>query len=96
MDKEQILESIKKEKPFLQSQFGVEEIGLFGSFARGEEKETSDVDILVLLKKKTLSNYFDLLDYLESKLNKKIDLVTNHPGLSDRFRKMVGRDIVYV
>ena len=39
--------SLRKEMPVLRERFKVKEIGVFGSFARGEQKETSDIDILV-------------------------------------------------
>ncbi len=96
MNRQDIIESIKAEKPYLQEQFGVEEIALFGSYARGEETATSDIDLLVNTKIKTLGNYFSLLDYLEAKFKTKIDLVTKHNGLSERFIRLINKDIVYV
>lgn len=96
MNKQSIIETIKTEKPYLQEHFGVEEIALFGSYARGEENADSDVDILVSIKIKTLGNYFLLLDYLEAKFHKKIDLVTKHTGLSERFLRLINKDIIYV
>ncbi len=96
MNKQYIIESIKTEKPYLQEHFGVEEIALFGSYARGDETEESDIDIMVKISMKTLKNYFSLLDYLEAKFKKKIDLVTNHKNLSERFIRIISKDIVYV
>ena len=96
MNKQDIIQSIKAEKPYLQEHFGVEEIALFGSYARGEETSNSDIDILVNTKIKTLGNYFSLLDYLESKFKTKIDLVTKHNDLSERFIRLINKDIVYV
>jgi len=96
MNKLEIIESIKNDKPYLQEHFGVEEIALFGSYVRGEETEESDIDIMVKISIKTLKNYFSLLDYLESKFKKKIDLVTKHKNLSDRFIRIISKDIVYV
>ncbi len=96
MNKEQIIESIRSEKAFLQANFGVEEIGLFGSYARGEQKPDSDVDILVKLKIKTLHNYIAFIDYLQEKLKSKVDVVTKHDHLSERFLNLIGKDIIYV
>lgn len=96
MDRSQIIETIKAEKPYLQEKFGVEEIALFGSYARGDEQPESDIDILVKLNSKSLTSYFGLLDFLEAKLNKKIDLVTKHKNLSERFLHFASKDIVYV
>lgn len=96
MNKQVIIETIKTEMPYLKEHFGVEEIALFGSYARGEEKADSDVDILVKMNVKTLGNYFEILDYLEAKFHKKIDLVTKHANLSERFLRAVNKDIIYV
>lgn len=96
MNKQSIIESIKAEKPYLKAHFGVEEIGLFGSYARGDEKTESDVDILVNMKIKTLRNYIGIIDYLQDKLKAKVDLVTKHDNLSERFLRLITKDIIYV
>lgn len=96
MNKQQIIESIKAEKPYLREHFGVEEIALFGSYARGEEKVGSDVDIMVKMRVKTLRNYIGIIDYLQDKLKAKVDLVTKHDNLSERFLRLVTKDIIYV
>ncbi len=90
------LEILRSEKTLLQEKFGVEEIAVFGSTARGEETSESDIDILVKRKIQTIDNYFSLLDYLEKRLHKRIDLVTLHSGLSQRFLKIIKKDLVYV
>lgn len=96
MNKHQIIETIKTEKPFLKEKFGVEEIALFGSYARGDEQPESDIDILVKLNSRSLSAYFGLLDFLEAKFNRKIDLITKHKNLSERFLHFVNQDLIYV
>ncbi len=96
MNKENIIESIRTEKPYLQEHFGVEEIGLFGSYARGEEMAGSDVDILVKMKVKTLRNYIGIIDYLQDKLKLKVDLVPTNDNLSERFLRLITKDIIYV
>ncbi len=96
MDKQSIIELIKTEKPYLQKQFGVEEIALFGSYARGEEKSDSDVDILVSLKKPSYSLLMGLYVYLERKLNMKIDIIRKGPHVSERFLKYINEDLIYV
>lgn len=96
MDKQSIIDIIREEKPYLQTQFGVEEIALFGSYARGEEQPGSDVDILVKMNDKSLRSFIGVIDYLQIKLDRKIDLVTKHKYLSDRFLSLVNKDIIYV
>lgn len=68
--------------------FGVKRIGLFGSYARGEQKAVSDIDILVEFEKgqKSFDNYMDLKFYLEKIFGRKVDLVINDsikPSLRD-------------
>lgn len=96
MNKQSIIETISSEKKNLQTLFGVEEIALFGSYARGEAQSDSDVDILVKLNSRSLNNYFNLLDFLEARLRTKIDLVTKHKNLSESFIRLINKDIIYV
>lgn len=58
--------------------FGVEEIGLFGSFVRNEQRKDSDIDLLVNIHppKKTFQNFMRLNYYLEELLGRKVELIT--------------------
>ena len=56
--------------------FQVKRIGLFGSFARGEEKDSSDVDIMVEFEQQTFDNFMKLAFFLEDLLGRKVELVT--------------------
>ncbi len=58
--------------------YGVEHLGIFGSFAKDEITKDSDIDLLVEFneKEKTYDNFFELSDFLESILNRKVELVT--------------------
>lgn len=67
---------IKKEMPYLRQQYGVEQIALFGSFARDEASKKSDIDLVVSLVKPLGFTFIELADYLESKLGRKVDLIT--------------------
>jgi len=73
------LENIKKvlceHKEEIKEKYGVVIIGVFGSYARGEQKETSDVDILIELKKPIGLKFFELWDYIEKILDCNVDLV---------------------
>ena len=96
VNKQTIIESIKAEKPYLQEHFGVEEIALFGSYARGEEKTDSDVDILVSIKKPSYSLLIGLYNFLEKKLDAKIDIIRKGPHVSQRFLNHINKDLIYV
>jgi len=76
MGKQEIIEAIKKSKPELVERFGVQKMGLFGSYVREQERISSDVDILVSYSRDVdLFEFIGLREYLESILKIKIDLV---------------------
>ncbi|MDY6796624.1 MAG: nucleotidyltransferase family protein [Actinomycetota bacterium] len=66
-----------EQKPLLSERFNVKEIGIFGSFVRGEQSEASDIDILVEFSKPIgFFTFIDLEDYLSEILDTKVDLVS--------------------
>ena len=81
--------------PVMRQQFGVDAIGLFGSYARNEQKDNSDIDVLVKFREPQLKALIGLLDFLENAFSKKVDIVTDGKQLSERFRKMVNSEIIY-
>lgn len=74
LNSEKILKKIEKEKEKIRKT-GAKKIGLFGSFAKGEQKKKSDIDFLVEFDEITFDNYFDLKELLEKIFKRKIDLV---------------------
>lgn len=66
--------------------FGVRQLSVFGSFARGEPTDESDVDILVELEpdRKSLNNFLNLAEFLEELFGRKVDLLTPE-SLNPRF-----------
>ena len=78
MTKEYILEKLKENKSYIQSEFGVEKIGLFGSYATGKETKESDIDIFVKFKEVKFRKIAGLWNYLEDIYHTKIDLFREH------------------
>jgi len=78
----------------IKANFAVKRIGIFGSFSRGEQKESSDIDILVEFEKPTFRNFMDLSFYLEDLFGRKVDLVTVK-GLHPRIRSFVEKDVIW-
>jgi hypothetical protein len=77
--REEILQVLKDEMPYLKDKYGVERIAIFGSFAKDSQKKKSDVDILVQLTKPLGLGFIELADYLEELLGRKVDISTfNH------------------
>jgi predicted nucleotidyltransferase len=75
MKKEEIIAFLRAKKPELRERFGVERIVLFGSYARDEATEKSDIDLLVTMRP-SFKDFFSLQDYLEKAFGKKVDLGT--------------------
>ncbi len=90
----EIINLLRSHAAEIKSRFGVRKIGLFGSFARGEQKESSDIDILVDFEKPTFRNFMDLSFYLEDLFGREVDLVTIK-GLNPRIRPYVEKDVVW-
>lgn len=91
-----ILTILKKEMPYLRERFGVEHFALFGSFARDEAAENSDIDLVVSLTKPLGFAFVELADYLEGKLGRRVDLITAttlEMGISDPRRAHIAKDI---
>lgn len=76
---------------------GVERLGIFGSYSRGEQTPESDVDVLIKFKpeQKTYDNFDRVYDLLADLFNRKIDLVTEE-SLSPYFAHEIKRTVQYV
>ena len=77
LSQQEILRELSKNLTTWKEQYGVKRIALFGSYARGEQNDSSDIDVLVEFIKEavTFDNYMDLKFDLEDLFQKKIDLV---------------------
>ncbi|ASJ00223.1 nucleotidyltransferase family protein [Thermococcus gorgonarius] len=92
-DVQRILRVHKEE---LREKYGVKRIGIFGSYSRGEQREDSDVDILVEFEKPIgLIDFIRLQEYLEGLLGVKVDLVTRG-ALKKRIKERILREVKYV
>lgn len=97
MDKklEEIINIIKANKNFLEEKYKVKEIGVFGSFVRGEQKRGSDVDVLVdFYEVPDLFKFISLERYLQRILKKKVDRVRK-PVVRKELKKRILSEAVY-
>lgn len=90
------LELLKQNEAIISERFGIKSIGIFGSFARGEETSNSDVDVLVEFHdgRKTFDNFIELKFYLEDLMGRRIDLVTES-ALRPQLKSGILRETVY-
>jgi hypothetical protein len=73
---EEIKKIIAEHKEEIRQKYGIVILGVFGSYARGEQKETSDVDILVELERPVGLEFYEFWDYIENLLGTKADVLT--------------------
>jgi len=95
MTKNEILNKLAENKPYIEKEFGVERIGLFGSYAKDKQTHESDIDIYVEFKHKTFDNLAGLWNYLEELYQKKIDLFHKHKNNNKVIIGNIQKDIIY-
>lgn len=93
----EIKKVISDNKDEIRGRFSVKELGIFGSYVRGEETEHSDIDILVEFEegKKSFDNYMDLKFYLEDLLGIQVDLVIKS-AIKPRLKEYILEEALYV
>jgi len=95
--REEILKALSKELPNLKRRFNVKKIGVFGSYARGDENSVSDVDLLVEVERPIGLKFFELWDSLEQMLGVKVDLLTiKAVKQKPRLWESIKEDVVYL
>ena len=93
---EEIKQIIKENMALLDHKYNVKSIGVFGSYARKEQKNGSDVDILVEFNKPIgLFKFLELEEYLASIIGEKVDLVSKK-ALKPRIGKRILKEAVFV
>ncbi|MGQ0835999.1 MAG: nucleotidyltransferase family protein [Gammaproteobacteria bacterium] len=96
MNRQQVLSVIGGRSAEIRQRFGVSRLSVFGSAARDEMRDDSDIDILVAFSRPaTLDAYMDLKFFLESLLGTSVDLITEK-GLRKEIRGIVEKEAVRV
>ena len=90
-----IEKKLKDLKPTLSARFYVDKIGYFGSFARNEQTDSSDIDIIISLYKPLGWAFFDLQTLLEKELNRKVDLISIN-ALKEQLKEIILSEVKYV
>lgn len=85
---------LKKCRKKIEKEYSVEKIGVFGSYAKGTQTESSDIDILVEFKDPTYDNLIDLAFYLDDLYRKKINLITLK-GMSPYLLPIVEKEVCW-
>lgn len=95
---EEIFQRLRQVLPKLRSQYGVTSLGVFGSYVRGEQTETSDIDVLVEFepdRRFGLLQFCALENELTDLLGRKVDLVMKD-GLKPRIGERILQEVIYL
>ena len=94
--KNEVLKFLKENKKTFREKYGIKEIWLFGSVARGEDMPNSDIDLMIEFsdfKFNTFDNYYGFLEEMEKRFNRKIDLAIKGAIKPIAF-KYIKRDLI--
>ena len=95
LSKNHIIELLKTDKDFLKQNFGVIKIGLFGSYAKNQQTQNSDIDLLVEFKEPRFDWIANLQAYMEQKFEKKIEIVRKRELSNSKFFDRVEKEVIY-
>lgn len=96
LTKEQIIDLLKNKKPDLEKKYALSELALFGSFARGDYHENSDIDVLVDFKERIDGFQFIRLTHeLQDLLQHKTDVVSRG-GIKSKYLPFVEKNLIHV
>lgn len=97
MRRQDVLDQLSEHREEIQRRFGIKRLSIFGSIARDEFNEDSDLDVLIEFEEgqATFANYMDLKFFLEDLFGTNVDLVTER-ALRSAFRPYVERDVIAV
>jgi predicted nucleotidyltransferase len=94
--RDEVLKILVSQKSLLLANYGLTGLGIFGSYARDQQTEGSDLDLLVDYEKApTLFKLIELRDYLSQLLMLRVDIVTRN-GLKSRIRDRVLTEVIYL
>ncbi len=96
MKREEVLKILKSFKDAHASEFGIVSLGLFGSVARNEASDESDVDVVVQSSQKGLYTLVHIKEELESMLHTSVDVVRYRETMNPYLKQNIQEDAVYV
>lgn len=95
MEREQVLRTLTAQKRELAQKYGLTRLGIFGSVARGQETEDSDVDVVVQMPP-DLFQMVHLKEDLEELLGVPVDLIRLHNNLNTYLKSRIDREAIFV
>ena len=92
MSKTECIKTLQTCSNTLKRDFGIVSMRLFGSTARDEQKDNSDVDVFVETETANPFLLMEAKEYVENKTGRPVDIIRNHRNLNPRLKKRIERD----
>lgn len=96
MKRDNVLHTLARFRDLKQDEFGIVRIGVFGSAARDEITDASDVDVVVELERPDLLTLVGIKQELEELLHRPVDIVRYRERMNDHLNRRIEREAVYV
>jgi len=96
IDKKIILQELKRHKTLLKKKYGISRVGIFGSVAKGNAKETSDVDIVIEIENADPFTLLDIKEELSRLFGRKVDIIRLRKNMNKFLRKRIENEAIYV
>ena len=93
---QEIVDRLRAYKEKFADKYGIEQLGLFGSVARGEQDEKSDIDVFITMSRPSFFTRMHIKEELQKLFHRKVDLVTLHENMFRSFRQNLERDAIYI
>ncbi len=93
--KEEALKALRRYKREFEEQYGVTEIGIFGSVVKGEENPGSDLDVVVKMRKPDLFYMVHIKEKLQETLNTHVDIIHYRERMNTFLKKRINKEAVY-
>ena len=92
---QEIKSTLEQNKNYLFSEYPIKSIAIFGSYARKQQNNESDLDLLIEFNEKIGIRFIDLANEIEDLIGFKIDLISKK-GIKDKYYQSILSDLIYV
>lgn len=96
LTQEEILKYLKEYKSLKKDKYHIKRLGIFGSYARNEARENSDIDIVVDFEEPYLFNQIGIMQELREKFNIKVDVIALWKHMNPKLLTRIQKDAIYV
>lgn len=96
MNTSDVIDILRNFKANFADKYGIKTLGIFGSFARKQQRETSDLDIVVTLEESDFFTIIAIKEDLEKLTNYKVDVVNFRESLRESFKTNILKDAIFV